>query len=77
MIADQSAGGLAKPAEGAGGDAETRSFPKGDFRVVRIFSRRLWRRRSKPSEPYIRLIPMRPCMQPSPEIEAWSRRDAT
>lgn len=72
VIADQSAGGLAKPAEGAGDDAETRSFPKGDFQVVRTFSRRRLRRRrsNEPTEPYIRSIPMRPFMQPSPEIEA-------
>lgn len=46
VIAGQSAGGFAKPAERAGGDAETRSFPKQmtpkkkKKTIVRMFSRR-------------------------------------
>lgn len=76
VIADQSAGGLAKPAEGAGGDAETRSFPKDDFRVeLSLVDVCGDDRMSLPSRIYVRF--MRPFMQPSPEIEARIRRDAT
>jgi len=53
VIADQSAGGLAKPAEGAGGNAETRSFPRDDFQIAWTFSRRSRRRSNEPSEPCI------------------------
>lgn len=60
------------------------TLKRGRFRKViaescRTFSRRRLRRRSsEPTEPrYIRSILMLPFMQPSPEVEARIRRDAT